>query len=143
MFRGSTKPVSANPSLIPDTRCGLASGEVTQRNPITGIAGCCARAASGLAAPTLPSSVMNSRRFMTDPLLILRDPDSADYHTVQMRAPCLHAGHSVLVSLDGTSVLLFCRFSGVGALYPRLPGPPSENLHTNRHRPVLRTTDLM
>jgi hypothetical protein len=31
------------------------------RNPITGIAGCCARAASGhTAAP--PTSVMNSRR---------------------------------------------------------------------------------
>ena len=32
------------------------------RNPITGIAGCCARAASGHAAAAPPSSVMNSRR---------------------------------------------------------------------------------
>ena len=31
------------------------------RNPITGIAGCCARAASGNAAAAPPSSVMNSR----------------------------------------------------------------------------------
>src|SRR5215467_4201812 len=32
------------------------------RNPITGIAGCCARAASGHAADAPPSSVMNSPR---------------------------------------------------------------------------------
>ena len=36
------------------------------RNPITGIAGCCARAASGHAAAAPPRSVMNSRRFMGD-----------------------------------------------------------------------------
>src|SRR5262249_28792840 len=34
------------------------------RNPITGIAGCCARAASGHAATAPPSRVMNSRRFI-------------------------------------------------------------------------------
>ena len=34
------------------------------RNPITGIAGCCARAASGHASAELPSSLMNSRRLM-------------------------------------------------------------------------------
>ena len=34
------------------------------RNPITGIAGCCARAASGHAAAAPPRSVMNSRRPM-------------------------------------------------------------------------------
>jgi hypothetical protein len=32
----------------------------------TGIAGCCARAASGHAAAALPSSVMNSRRLMVN-----------------------------------------------------------------------------
>jgi hypothetical protein len=37
------------------------------RNPTTGIAGCCARAASGHAAAAPPSSVMNSRRFMSLP----------------------------------------------------------------------------
>jgi hypothetical protein len=36
------------------------------RNPITGIVGCCARAASGHAAAALPSSVMNARRLMSD-----------------------------------------------------------------------------
>ena len=40
------------------------SGDVGSRNPITGIAGCCARAASGHAAAAPPSSVMNSRRFI-------------------------------------------------------------------------------
>jgi hypothetical protein len=34
------------------------------RNPITGIAGCCARAASGHAAVPPPRRVMNSRRFI-------------------------------------------------------------------------------
>jgi hypothetical protein len=34
------------------------------RNPITGIAGCCARAASGHAAVALPSVTINSRRWM-------------------------------------------------------------------------------
>jgi hypothetical protein len=33
------------------------------RKPITGIAGCCARAPSGQATAPLPKSVMNSRRF--------------------------------------------------------------------------------
>src|SRR5262249_47173766 len=41
------------------------------------------------------------------PLLIFlpSGPGAAYYFTVQMRTPCLHAGHSVLVSFDGTSVL--------------------------------------
>jgi hypothetical protein len=39
-----------------------ALGDAKPKYPITGIAGCCARAASGhVAAP--PTSVMNSRRF--------------------------------------------------------------------------------
>jgi uncharacterized protein YchJ len=33
------------------------------RNPITGMARCCARAASGHAAAALPRKVMKSRRF--------------------------------------------------------------------------------
>jgi hypothetical protein len=33
------------------------------RNPITGIAGCCARAASGHATAAPANSLMNSRRF--------------------------------------------------------------------------------
>ena len=40
----------------------VTSGDVVLRNPITGIVGCCARAASGHAAAAPPSSVMNVRR---------------------------------------------------------------------------------
>jgi len=43
-------------------------GDLLLRNPTTGIAGCCARAASGHAAAP-PSSVMNSRRLMSPPAL--------------------------------------------------------------------------
>ena len=50
--RGGTRP----------RRCARL-GRPPLRKPITGIAGCCARAASGHAAAP-PSSVMNSRRFM-------------------------------------------------------------------------------
>jgi hypothetical protein len=42
--------------------CGRSASAELLRNPITGIAGCCARPASGHAAPP-PSSAMNSRRF--------------------------------------------------------------------------------
>ena len=42
---------------------GECPGVRLLRNPITGIAGCCARAASGHATAAPPSSVMNSRRF--------------------------------------------------------------------------------
>ena len=41
-----------------------ADAEAVPKNPITGIAACCARAASGHATAAPPSSVMNSRRFM-------------------------------------------------------------------------------
>jgi hypothetical protein len=43
-----------------------SSGDLLSRNPITGSAACCARAASGHAA-ALPSSVMNCRRFIRSP----------------------------------------------------------------------------
>jgi hypothetical protein len=63
-FRPSAYPVSASPRLNAAVKCALASGDLVLRNPITGIAACCARAATGHAAATPPSSVMNSRRFM-------------------------------------------------------------------------------
>ena len=40
--------------------------DAASRNPITGIAGCCARAASGHAAAAPPISVMKSRRLITE-----------------------------------------------------------------------------
>jgi hypothetical protein len=42
----------------------VAPGDLASSSPITGIAGCCALAASGHAAAVPPSSVMNSRRFI-------------------------------------------------------------------------------
>ena len=48
-------------------RGAYRSASALLRNPITGIAGCCARAASGHAAAAPPSSVMNSRRFIRSP----------------------------------------------------------------------------
>src|SRR5262245_47809777 len=53
------------------TRCGgSAPGALVLRNPTTGIAGCCARAASGQAA-ALPSATSNSRRPM---VTVIRPP---------------------------------------------------------------------
>ena len=61
-FWPSTKPFSSG--LAGTRQPGARTGAATslRRNPITGIAGFCARAASGHAAAP-PSSVMNSRRF--------------------------------------------------------------------------------
>jgi hypothetical protein len=42
-------------------RSAYTSGDVPPRNPITGIADCCARAATGHTAAAPPSSVMNLR----------------------------------------------------------------------------------
>ena len=50
-------------------RSAFVSDAVLRRNPITGIAGCCARAAIGHAAAAPPSSVMNSRRCSFDHLV--------------------------------------------------------------------------
>ena len=44
--------------------CVERIGDASLRNPITGIAPCCGRAASGQATDTLPRSVMKSRRLM-------------------------------------------------------------------------------
>src|SRR5262245_2519637 len=59
------------------------SSDVLLRNPITGVAGCCARAANGHAA-ALPSNVMNSRRLMRA-LVRLR---AAHYHAVAKERRC-------------------------------------------------------
>src|SRR5216683_8301915 len=49
----SIRLVSFKPWRNAARRCSVPSGDVLRRNPITGIAGCCARAASGsaIAAP--------------------------------------------------------------------------------------------
>src|SRR5262249_20317246 len=63
-LRPSTNPVSPKPLRNADTRCATGSGEPASMYPTTGIATCCALAASGYAAAAPPSSVMNSRRFI-------------------------------------------------------------------------------
>src|SRR5262249_46155689 len=50
------------PSWKARRRIAFASGAAAARMPITGIAGCCAHAASGHAAAAPPSSVMKLRR---------------------------------------------------------------------------------
>jgi len=49
---------------VPDAE---SSAERLLRNPITGIAGCCARAATGDAMAAPPSTAMNSRRLIRSP----------------------------------------------------------------------------
>src|SRR5215469_18381530 len=69
-FPPSTWPVSFRPWRNARRRSAKVSADAEWRNPITGIAGCCARAASGHVA-ALPRSVMNSRRFI---VAIIRSP---------------------------------------------------------------------
>jgi hypothetical protein len=69
LFAAITATFTPQRSLLPSgpwrnavTCCVESASHVLRRNPITGIAGCCARAASGHATAAAPSSVMNSRR---------------------------------------------------------------------------------
>src|SRR5262249_46405207 len=64
MLWPSTKPVSRKPCRNASSTYTESSGDRLLKNPITGIAGCCARAASGHAAAAPPSR--NSRRLMSD-----------------------------------------------------------------------------
>jgi Tripartite tricarboxylate transporter family receptor len=63
-FLPSTYPVSLRPLWKPPTQRASPWADPSRINPITGIAGCCDRAASGHATVAPPSSVMNSRRFI-------------------------------------------------------------------------------
>jgi hypothetical protein len=63
-------------------------------NPITGIAGCCARATSGhIAAP--PRKPKNSRRLMRSPLT-----RGSGYHTDPAKALGLTIPQSILLRTD-------------------------------------------
>src|SRR5262249_57570131 len=61
-FLPSTNPASFRRCRKGWTIYAKPVAGVLLRNPTTGIAGCCARAASGHAATAPPTSVMNSRR---------------------------------------------------------------------------------
>ena len=69
------------------------SGDEMPRNPITGIAGCCARAASGHAAEP-PSSEINSRRLTVSPSLL----ETAPYHIVEWDSILHHSKFDSLVA---------------------------------------------
>ena len=62
--RPSTRPVWARPCRNSSKRLFHNSAVSLPRNPTTGIAACCARAANGHAAALASEPVMNSRRFM-------------------------------------------------------------------------------
>src|SRR6516165_2557595 len=57
-------PASFRPCSNAVTRCSEPAADVLRKNPITGTADCCARAASGHATTVLLKSLMNSRRLM-------------------------------------------------------------------------------
>ena len=57
-------PLPSGPGETRRPVCATSASGALRRNPTTGIAGCCARAASGQPAVAPPSSVINSRRFM-------------------------------------------------------------------------------
>jgi hypothetical protein len=95
-FSPSTKPVSFRPRWNARRRSANTSGDALLRNPTTGIAGCCARAASGHAAAP-PSSVMKSRRFTAQ---YSRASDGND-STPQLRQETVRCG----ISLRAMSVV--------------------------------------
>ena len=80
-------PTCSKPSLDhnPAALLGVASGDVGWRHPTTGIAGCCARAASGHATAPLPSSVVNPRRFMSRAALSMEGHAAACMRTPHPR----------------------------------------------------------
>jgi hypothetical protein len=63
-FWPSTNPPSASPCRKAANRCVESSGDRALMNPITGIAGGCARAASGRTAAAPPRRAMKSRRLI-------------------------------------------------------------------------------
>ena len=72
--------LSFRPSRNARTRSALPSGDAEWRNPITGIAGCCARATPGHVAAAPPTSVMNSRRRISAPWLRTRHRNGSNEH---------------------------------------------------------------
>src|SRR6516165_427222 len=78
-FWPSTNPASFRPCSNAAARCSEPAAVVLRRNPITGTADRCARAASGHATTVLLKSLMNSRRLMASPAPRTKS-GSKDYH---------------------------------------------------------------
>ena len=66
-FWPSTNPASFRPCANAVARSSELAAVVLRRNPITGTADFCARAASGHATTALLKSLVNSRRLMASP----------------------------------------------------------------------------
>src|SRR5262249_51380515 len=120
-WRRSTYPPALRPLWNAATNVSNARGDAILRKPITGSAGCCARAATGHVAAAPPTRVMNSRRFT---------------------AQCLRASTERIAQPEG---LLRCAISilplsALGHQRPRRPKPYVEarpfraesDLHTNQ-----------
>src|SRR5262249_19840855 len=81
-LRPSAKPVSPRPPWNPEIGRTHSAADAPLRNPTTGIADCCARAASGhTAAP--PSNVINARRFIW-PLPRLNQNDGLGTYHIEL-----------------------------------------------------------
>src|SRR5262249_31824985 len=74
-----TNPASFRLCSNAVARCSEPAAVVLRRNPITGTADCCARAASGHATTALLKSLVNSRRLMALPAPRTKS-GSKDYH---------------------------------------------------------------
>ena len=90
----SIRLVSFKPWRNAARRCSVPSGDVLRRNPITGIAGCCALAPSGhTAAP--PSAAINSRRLIvTGMCRSVRGLASEWDYTMAASVPSCRSGES-------------------------------------------------
>src|SRR5262245_8359271 len=88
MLRPSTKSDSAKPRRKPASSRTYAPGEAMWRNPITGMAGCCARAASGQTTAEPAITLMNSRR-------LIRVLAQARDHATRLQNDTLHKGLGV------------------------------------------------
>ena len=89
----STKPASLKPWRNAVTNEVESASDVLRRNPITGIAPCCARAASGQAAAAPVKKVTNSRRLMASLTPRNTIGYEKEYHTFRLR----------IVPFDGSS----------------------------------------
>jgi len=108
-------------------------GEALLRNPITGTAGCCARAPSDQDASPLLRRVMNSRRFMTPPSMLLGA--RTEPRVGRVRQPPSTRAHlaAVLSFSSGSFGSTIFAVSVVCSRSPRLPGSPKRSC---RVRPV-------
>src|SRR6516225_8106061 len=79
-FWPSTNPASFRPCANAVARSSELAAVVLRRNPITGTADFCARAASGHATTALLKSLVNSRRLMASPAPRTTSGKKAEYH---------------------------------------------------------------